>query len=85
MTEAINEILDRLQAIKAKLDAPAPARACLNTKEAAAYTGISTGSLEEWRMRQNDRPAYTKLAQKVVYAVADLDRFMAERRVEGLK
>lgn len=79
------EILERLRAIEAMLASPVPPKAYLSTKEAAAYTGISTGSLEEWRMRQNGGPAYSKLAQKVVYAVADLDRFMAERRVEVLR
>lgn len=80
-----DEILALLRQVAAAQACPVPPKAYLNTKEAAAYTGISAGTLEEWRMRQNDGPPYTKLSQKVVYAVADLDRFMQARRVEVLK
>lgn len=77
-----NEILDRLRAIEARLDAPVPPKAYLNTKEAAAYTSIGTATLEEWRSKATGGPRYVKLAQKVLYRVADLDDFMAERLVE---
>lgn len=80
-----DEIIALLKRVEARLAEPTPQKAYLTTVEAAEYTGISKATLEEWRSKGPGGPAYVKLQSKVLYRVADLDGFMAERLVEVLK
>jgi hypothetical protein len=61
---------------------PAPARR-LRRREAASYIGVSEGFLEKAAVR-GDGPPYVRVsARLVVYEVADLDAWMAARRVQS--
>lgn len=51
----------------------------LNTREAAAYTGIPASTLRKYRY-ENRPPAYTKPAGRALYYVGDLDAFMESGR-----
>ena len=54
----------------------------LSEREAAGYLGpVSMRTLQDWR-NKGIGPAYTKLGGRVAYDVADLDAFLAARRVE---
>lgn len=54
----------------------------LSEREAATYLGpVSMRTLQDWRNRGTG-PAYTKLGGRVAYDIADLDAFLAARRVE---
>lgn len=48
----------------------------LDTRQAAAYLGLSRQRLEIWRC-YGGGPRYSKLAQAVRYKKSDLDDFMA--------
>jgi predicted DNA-binding transcriptional regulator AlpA len=52
----------------------------LRTREAAAYLGLSPGTLEVWRCKGRG-PRYSKLGKVVVYDSADLDAFRESRKV----
>lgn len=55
----------------------------LSEREAAAYLGpVSIRTLQNWRNNKTG-PAYTKLGGRIVYAVADLEAFIAANRVES--
>ena len=51
----------------------------LDTHQAAAYCGLSTRTLETWRLQQVG-PAYYKLGRAVRYALADLNAWLTGRR-----
>ncbi len=52
----------------------------LTEDEAAAYLGISLGTLKALR-RKGDGPAHYQLAyRKIVYEIEDLDKWRASRR-----
>ena len=52
----------------------------LRTPQAAAYVGLSTSTLEKFRLTGNG-PAYQKAGPKiVVYRVEDLDAWLSARR-----
>jgi predicted DNA-binding transcriptional regulator AlpA len=52
----------------------------LRTPQAAAYVGLSTSTLEKFRLTGNG-PAYQKAGPKiVVYRVEDLDAWLRARR-----
>ena len=53
----------------------------LNTKEAAEYIKRSVGTLELWR-KKGRGPAYTQVVRAVTYKPEDIDRYLAECRVE---
>jgi len=48
----------------------------LTPNQAAEYIGLSTSTLAKMRHR-GDGPRYMKVGNRVRYAVADLDAFMA--------
>lgn len=48
---------------------------------AAAYTGLSVSTLAQWRAA-GQGPAYSKRGGSILYAIADLDAWLAEGRVE---
>lgn len=53
----------------------------LNTAEAAAYIGVTKGTLEVWRCnRVKHQPPYYKLGRKVVYSKQLLDEYLNGRR-----
>lgn len=52
----------------------------LNTHEAATFLNLSAGTLEVWRCTGRG-PKYAKLGKRVVYDVADLESFVADRKV----
>ncbi|GAB6038047.1 hypothetical protein JCM15519_26060 [Fundidesulfovibrio butyratiphilus] len=52
----------------------------LNTKDAAAFLGLSAGTLEVWRS-QGKGPKYAKLGRRVLYDPADLESFRNARKV----
>jgi predicted DNA-binding transcriptional regulator AlpA len=52
----------------------------LNVSEAAAYTGISKSSLNKRRV-YGDGPLFIKVGSRVVYDRADLDAWLAARKV----
>ena len=58
----------------------APPSRYLRTKAAAAYLKLSTSTLAKMRLR-GDGPPYSKAGPKiVVYDIADLDAYLADRR-----
>lgn len=79
----MQEILERLERIERAV--AAPPRAFLPTEDAAAYLGLSKQQLDVWRMRGGGGPAFHRVGRRVLYAVADLDSFMAELREEPLR
>ena len=55
-------------------------RRWMRTQEAANYTGHGKSTLEKLRA-QGGGPPYVKRGTVVVYALDDLDRWLAERKV----
>ncbi len=53
----------------------------LTTDETAAYLRFSPGALVALRYRKSG-PPYSKLGQAVRYSKADLDRWVADHRVD---
>lgn len=53
----------------------------LSTSEAAAYLGLSRGTLEGWRSLGKG-PRYRKFGRRVLYELKDLDDYSASRIVE---
>lgn len=53
----------------------------LTTVEAAAYLGLSPGTLEVWRSLGKG-PRYRKFGRRVLYEIKDLDAYSASRVVE---
>ena len=53
---------------------------CLSTAEAAAYLGIATDTLHQWRAR-GQGPAYVCVGARRVYRLDDLRQWADERRV----
>lgn len=51
----------------------------LRTPETASFLGVSQSTLAKWRM-YGCGPPYSKLGGVVIYDIADLDTFAAERR-----
>lgn len=78
----MREILERLERIERAV--AAPPRAFLPTEDAAAYLGLSKQQMDVWRMRGGG-PAFHRVGRRVLYAVADLDAFMADLREEPLR
>ena len=66
-------------------------RRAIPTVAAAAYLGVKPATLRAWQFRGPDDPGpkgppYIKLSPSfVVYEIADLDRFLNERRVACAK
>lgn len=58
-----------------------PTSQLMNPREAAAYLGVSTNSLEAWRSTKRYRLAFIKVGGLVRYRQADLDAFLESRRV----
>lgn len=56
-----------------------PTRRYLNTEEAAAYIGISASTLSRMRV-SGEGPCYSKAGRRVLYDVAQLDKWMEKRR-----
>lgn len=51
------------------------------TEEAAAYLGLSAGTLENWRAAANkEGPGYCKPSGRVYYRVSDLDAWIESGR-----
>lgn len=55
----------------------------LNTEEAAAYLGVTPGTLEVWRCTKRYNLAYIKVGRLVRYRRGVLDAFLAARTVEA--
>jgi hypothetical protein len=51
----------------------------LNTRQAAAYVGLSASSLNKMRCNGSG-PAYRKLGRRITYYPADLDCWLEQRR-----
>ena len=54
----------------------------LNTRDAASYLGVSASFLEKARRGVCSGPAFARLGKRVVYPVAELDRFLNNNLVE---
>jgi excisionase family DNA binding protein len=54
----------------------------MTTKDAAAYVGLSEGTLEKLRLT-GEGPTYLKLGRAVRYVAADLDAWLVARRVNS--
>lgn len=68
----MDEIIERLERIERALSAQT---AYLDTRQVSELTGISTVTLERWRV-DGAGPPYVKLGRLVKYRRADLDAFM---------
>ncbi|GMV70290.1 MAG: hypothetical protein AMXMBFR77_01290 [Phycisphaerales bacterium] len=68
------------QAVAAILRRGLPAQEYMDTRQAAAYLGLSTQRLEIWRCRGGG-PVYHKMDNAVRYKRSELDDFMAGLRV----
>lgn len=52
------------------------------TKQCASMLGVSTATLETARCRKTEGyPPFYKIGRRVVYRTAEVERFMAARRV----
>ena len=72
-------ILKYLAAIREKLRTEAPAKRWLNYDEAADYTGLGKGTLQNLVYREEI--TFTKAGARVLFDVRDLDAWMEERKV----
>lgn len=52
----------------------------LNSDAAADYLGIGHSTIKMWRSRGSG-PAYAKIGTSILYRIADLDAWLAERVV----
>ncbi len=52
-----------------------------NDVQAARYLGLAPQSLRNMR-HYGKGPAYHKLGSRVVYKISDLERYLAERRID---
>lgn len=77
----MQEIVERLDRIEARLSAPP--RAYLPVSDAANYLGLSKQQLDLWRMKGGG-PAFHRVGRKCLYAVDDLREFMDGLRHEVL-
>lgn len=75
------EILERLEAIEAKIGQPD--REYLNAEEAAGFLGLSKQQLDVHRMKGGG-PPFHKVGRRVLYSVSDLRAWMASHRREPL-
>lgn len=50
----------------------------LDTKEAADFLKVSSGTLENWRIR-NEGPEYLKPKGKVYYRLSDLETWLTQK------
>ena len=75
------DIIRRLERIEAAVIAPP--KQYLNIKQAADFIGVSRQTLDLWR-RNGEGPAVHRVGTRVLYSVADLRAFMAEKRHEPL-
>lgn len=87
--EDIKKIAERLDRIEAKLDhllagAAESSPTFVDTQGAAEITGLSKFTLEQWRS-EGKGPQFTRVGRAVRYAVADLAKFMAEGKIDGIR
>lgn len=83
-TETITLADVSLQLTKLLAVVSAPPKKYLSPEEAAAYLGVSMQLMAKWR-GDGEGPVYSKLGARVSYSTEDLDGFMAERRVRGIR
>lgn len=55
----------------------------LTSREAAAYLGVSAGTLDIWRSRRSYPIPFVKVGRNVRYRKADLDAFLQRRTKDG--
>jgi predicted DNA-binding transcriptional regulator AlpA len=60
-------------------------RRLLTNDEAAEFIGISPRTLISWRSRQTYQIPYSKIGGLVRYDPADLDAWIASRKVGGVE
>ena len=77
-----HEIIQRLERIEAAV-ASLP-KEFLSIKQAAEFIGVSRQTLDLWRMNA-DGPAVHRVGTRVLYSIADLRNYMADRRKEPLE
>jgi len=53
-----------------------------NNTEAAAYIGVKSRTLHNWRCQKRFKIPYLKLGRKVLYRKIDLDAWLASREVK---
>ena len=53
----------------------------LSERDAASFLGITQRTLQDWRLNRRG-PAYIQLGRRIAYDRADLERFLADNRVE---
>jgi excisionase family DNA binding protein len=55
----------------------------LDLSQAAPFLGVSPHTLRAWTRER--RIPFHRCGRRIVFAVTDLDRFLADNRVEALK
>ena len=55
----------------------------LSRPEAAEFLGVTVPTLNKWAYEGNPKLPYYRLGRKTVYDVADLEAFLAKRRIES--
>ncbi len=60
-----------------------PENTLLNRADAAAYLGVSKGTLEVWACTKRYPLPYVKVGRLVKYRLSDLQAFVASRMVTG--
>jgi hypothetical protein len=58
-------------------------QALLDNNAAAAFLGVSSGSLEVWRSTKRYNLKYIKVGRLVKYRLSDLEEFLNRRTVES--
>lgn len=71
-----------LKSVPAGPGTAAPERRWLRVSAAAAHLGIGVGTLNKLRI-YGGGPRYAKLSATVIYDIADLDAWAAERKVRS--
>ncbi|MHA1575693.1 MAG: helix-turn-helix domain-containing protein [Alphaproteobacteria bacterium] len=55
----------------------------LNTKEAADFLGLKTGTLNIWRISNRYSLEYIKVGRYIRYKKSELERWLEDRTVKG--
>ena len=52
--------------------------------DAAAFLGVTPGTLDVWRCTRRYPLAYVRVGRKIMYRISDLEAFLAARTVNPL-
>ena len=77
----LNEFLALINENKESISSEQCPNKMMSRARAASYIGVAKATLEYWACTGNQKIPYFKIGRKVVYARADLDRWLEQKRV----